>query len=482
MNGRCRLVGAMLAVLWGAAGVFGQDAPGPRKIYTQSTSFRLPVQIAEQDRAELTEIKLYVRMMPGEWSCRESAPPTQSAFSFRAPQDGEYWFSFVSVDKAGKMMPADPAAAPPGLIVMVDTQPPLIEVRPLPATNGHAYLQVKLIDPNPDFSTARAEYESQGKWAALEPMSDMPGIFLVPDAKILQGRLRVAGADKAGNMATRDFDLSPPPPPQAITTVSMPAERPAPLPTLADFSTSAKIVTPLAPLPGSLGAAVPLPESVAPASATVPAPPTPPVIKDMPIVNSRRCKIEFSIESNPADVTQVEVWITPDQGKTWLLKGESRDGRSPVQVEFPGEGAFGYAFVARTAAGSSSPPASGDAPDGMIEIDMTRPVAEFLEMALDATGLTISWVAHDKNLGPEPVALYYSAQAGGPWQPIVGKLPAAGSYHWAAPKGLPSRVFLRLEATDRAGNMARSDTPAPVSLDPSRPRISVRSVTPVDPN
>ena len=72
----------MLAVLLGAGAASGQPEPGPRKIYTGKTVFKLPVDI--KDRAELTALKLFVKAPPGEWACRETAVPTLTGFSFRA--------------------------------------------------------------------------------------------------------------------------------------------------------------------------------------------------------------------------------------------------------------------------------------------------------------------------------------------------------------------------------------------------------------
>ncbi|MFL5339256.1 MAG: hypothetical protein ACJ8F7_03735 [Gemmataceae bacterium] len=505
MNGRCRLVGAMLAVLLAGGAATGGD-PAPKMVYTKDTVFRLPVTIAEPDRVELAEVKLFVKSVPGEWAYKESVAPGKPGFVFRAPQDGEYWFTFVTVDKAGRAVPADPGAEPPRLIVVVDTQPPEVELRPLPATSGQVYLQVKLLDANPDYTTARAEYDADGKWMKLDLLADTPGVFVIPDKKILTGKIRVAGADKAGNSVSRIIDLAPVTPSvvavaenpliprtsgddkllgppsgfnQAVgLVIETPTARPVPLPALPPLSettTSAKVAPP-ASLPASL---VSSPALVVPASVAGPVP-SAALAKDMPLVNARRCRMDLHVEPGLAPAARVEVWITADRGQTWQQKGESRDGRGPATVEFPGDGQYGYLFVVKSASGGQ-PPSRGDAPDGWIEVDTTRPVAEFLDVTLDGGALTISWVAHDKNLGQEPVALYFAVQSNGPWQPIAGGLANSGTYRWDLSKASGGRVFLRLEVTDRAGNVTRTDTPGPVSLDPSRPRVTVLSVTPDQP-
>src|SRR5207237_2948385 len=99
----------------------------------------------------------------------------------------------------------------PGLIVVVDTKPPEITVRPLPADSGPGYLQCKLIDANPDYSSVKMDCEVPGKgapvWKQLEPVADIPGVFQVPEKSVLAGRIRVRAADRAGNIAVREIDL-----------------------------------------------------------------------------------------------------------------------------------------------------------------------------------------------------------------------------------------------------------------------------------
>ena len=87
----------------------------------------------ERLRTHLAEVDRVLKQggSAGQWVCKETAPPSQSKFTFRATQDGEYWFAFATVDKAGTIAPADLDKQPPGLIVVVDTKPPEIDVGPV---------------------------------------------------------------------------------------------------------------------------------------------------------------------------------------------------------------------------------------------------------------------------------------------------------------------------------------------------------------
>jgi hypothetical protein len=579
-----RWLGGALALVAGISPTWGQEPPahGPKKIYTHSTVFRLPVQIDDRERAGLKELKLYVKAVPGEWACQETAPPAQTSFSFRAPHDGEYWFAFITVDKAGRCVPAHPDAEPPGLIVVVDTVAPDIEVLPLPASN-QVYLQCKLHDANPDYRTVKVEYEAMARgtlgWIALEPVPDTPGVFMVPDRNILYGKLQVHAADKAGNRVDKIVELAvntpkvpatdkgeagsermieaavvkspesvttPPamvvPPAATVTPATVapivdvpsvpgpmaapvrdnqpPASLPRPaatsadqLPAIPDPVAASSVPAPISTvlMPDSLAAPVSkpatgektgsdrsslppgpasTPEAVpVPAAAVVqePAPSRPPLLpRDLTLVNSHRCKIDFSVDGVEGSVTKVELWATMDGGKSWQMIGESGDGKSPVQVEFPQDGVYGYSFVVRQAIGAPvSPPNAGDLPDAWIEVDTLKPVAELkgatVGTGADAGCLLITWLAQDKNFGPEPIALFYALQPSGPWYPIADRIANTGSHRWPMPKGLNGRVHIRLQAADRAGNIAICDTPSSISLE-ARPKVKVLNVAPAEKN
>src|SRR6516162_9271096 len=131
----------VLAVLpawtgWAAVGHGQAPAPAmPHKIQTNKMAFRLPLQVNEKEAARLREVQLYVKEGPtAPWTFKEAVPPTQKEFIFRAPHDGEYWFTLVTVDKAGNKSPADLSQEPPGLIVVVQRQPAEPEVRPAAVT------------------------------------------------------------------------------------------------------------------------------------------------------------------------------------------------------------------------------------------------------------------------------------------------------------------------------------------------------------
>jgi len=188
----------------------------PKKIYTRVSQFRLPFNLDEADRNRIRDVLLFVKTSDAAWMQQDTAAPTQTHFSFRAPRDGEYGFSVVVVDVAGNPTPADVTRQPPGLVVVVDTQRPEIDVRESPTPGIGPWLRCEVSDANPDPTTVRLEYERpDGSWRPLDPVGEgrevfaFPGKQEWPDEREWTGRVRAAAADRAGNSATRDFAFKP---------------------------------------------------------------------------------------------------------------------------------------------------------------------------------------------------------------------------------------------------------------------------------
>jgi hypothetical protein len=154
-----------------------------------------------------------------------------------------------------------------------------------------------------------------------------------------------------------------------------------------------------------------------------------------------------------------------------------------VQFDLPGEGVYGVSLVATNGNGFGGvPPARGEAADAWIEVDLTKPDVQLLGVrpgtAEEGPGtVVISWKASDKNLGTTPIDLYYATQRGGPWQPIARGVKNDGSYRWTMPREAGPESYVRLTATDRAGNAATCDT----TVDLTRPRARLVTITATPP-
>jgi len=451
------------------------------KIYTRKTSFKLPVKIDDKDRATLDKIQLYVKNGPNAmWALKATAPATQSDFAYHVEHDGEYWFSVVTVDKNGRATPADVAHEPPGLMVVVDTHSPEFDVRPITLSDGSSAVKCTMKDANPDLTSLRVECKGEaGQWELLQPMADNPGMYRMPDGAA-RSTIRVSGSDMARNNTTREINpwMTHPAAAQPLETVSGPTlletqsdKAPAPMPSAPlDHS----MVMPAAASSGSIADSSPtISSETAPASITTG--------RSMQLINSIHASLDYQIdEVGPSGIGRVEVWITKDEGQTWMKLCEDPDRRSPADIDLPGDGLYGVSLVVSNGNGvSAAPPGKGDRPNWWIEVDTTKPQAKLLSVKAtveDPSSFEIMWEASDKNLKQEPIDLYYCTQRGGLWVPIARGLPNTGHYRWSVPRNAGSEFYIRMEASDRAGNIARCDAPQPVYLDLARPKARVVGV------
>ena len=201
------------------------------------------------------------------------------------------------------------------------------------------------------------------------------------------------------------------------------------------------------------------------------------------LVNSKRVAFDYEIKSvGPSGVSAVEVWCTRD-GRSWKKLETVLEGKSPITVDVPEEGLYGFTLLARNGVGlGKRAPRTGEAPQVSVEVDLTRPVVRFLGAQPEGDAadrqLVVSWRAADRNLSPRPIALSYAERTEGPWEPIAARLENSGRYVWKLPPTVPLRFLVRVEATDLAGNVGVAQTPTPVLMDQSQPEISIRTVEP----
>jgi hypothetical protein len=372
--------------VWASVGHGQAPAPAaPHKINTNKPAFRLPLQVDDKEIPRLQEVQLWVKEGPtAPWIFKDAVPPTQKEFIFRAPHDGEYWFTLVTVDKAGNKNPADLSHEPAGLIVVVEKPPAEPEVRPVSA--------------------------------AAAPAPAAPA----------------AAAPAAPHNAE--------------------------------------------------GAYLPAPTVEVSAAKIAPAPPARAPNPSRQYLNTTHATLNYQIDQKgPSGVGKVEVWMTRDEGQTWQKLCDDPDRHSPVEIDLPGEGHYGLSLVVTNGNGhGGEPPARGESPDWQLEVDTTKPAAQLQPVrpgaGADMGTFLITWTATDKNLKADPIDLFYAAHLEGPWVPIAKGLKNDGSYRWPGPRDLDGDIFVRMDVTDLAGNVATCTTSEPVVLDRSRPKAHVVGV------
>lgn len=192
------------------------------------------------------------------------------------------------------------------------------------------------------------------------------------------------------------------------------------------------------------------------------------------VINHKQLAIDFEVtKQGPSGIGKAELWVTRDDGQTWDRFVESTEPKSPLRVELPGEGTYGFLLTLQSKAGRyNAPPVAGDVPQKRIELDMTPPLIKLFEPVPDpkqADALILSWKVTDRNLAPNPITLQWAERPGGSWQPIVADGSNDGQFIWKLPPNIPFMIYMRLIAKDTAGNVSTAETPTPICIDLKEP-------------
>jgi len=170
---------------------------------------------------------------------------------------------------------------------------------------------------------------------------------------------------------------------------------------------------------------------------------------------------------------RAELWTTRDGGLTWQKAATDKDGRSPIDVDLPAAGFYGVRLeLVADVPDAAGGPRSGAEADAWIGIDEEPPQVELIGVDRDETSgvdaLVIRYAARDPLLGANSVRLLYSPNAEGPWATIAAGAANEQAHRWEPGKNVPARVFIRIEATDAAGNQATAVSDEAVSIAPTR--------------
>ncbi|WP_182866290.1 hypothetical protein [Stieleria mannarensis] len=195
--------------------------------------------------------------------------------------------------------------------------------------------------------------------------------------------------------------------------------------------------------------------------------------------DSNRFSLEYELEAVGASgVEAVELYGSLDAGRTWKRWGADPDRTSPFDIETKGEGVFAFRIVVLGNNGLASPrPLPGDQPDIAVIVDQTLPEIKITSARYgegDRTGsLIIRYECSDENLMNRPVSIAFSDSLDGPWTTIAAGLRNDGLYVWPADPKLPHEIYLRIDATDQAGNTGSYLLDQPIATGGLAPRARI---------
>lgn len=181
------------------------------RTYLNKPLIHLPIEIDAGYRSQISSLVLYAKEgASGTWSIRDKAAPMQTSFTFRAPQDGEYWFRIVAIDTQGRSHPDDLSKdIQDSVVVVVDTAQPALELTYIANNPEGQIVRCESHDVNPDVLKLQFYFQTRDQvWRTLEPLPDQPNVYCIPSQAALTNFIRVVAADLAGNTTARTANLS----------------------------------------------------------------------------------------------------------------------------------------------------------------------------------------------------------------------------------------------------------------------------------
>ncbi len=434
--------------------VMGQDDPSVS--YVRKQRFPIPFSINPGDEQRVREVRLSVSEDQGRsWRFYRSVMPQDKYFDFTCQRDGSYWFIVQTLHTDGTLLPPQLENVPPGLKVIVDTQPPQIALRPMPTQGDQVGVEWDIRDEYLDRNSILLEARApQGEWQTvqIEPQATGRRTWTWTGRGQLEVRLRAR--DWAGNQNS------------AFTQV------------VGSGTGQPRFDSP----PNDFGF------NDRSSTRTNPPTNTNTTSSNTVYVNHTDINVRFALEDVGPSGAIVELYYTKGGGR-WEKYREPQTYRDSSQREasfrasLPGEGAYGISLSIKSGVGyGDPPPKAGEAPQMWVVIDLTKPQVKInrvqAQRSADGGVLTIQWSAHDTYLETQPITILYADENKGNWQPIARSIDNQGQYVWRLPPEVPPRIFVRVEARDKAGNVGQATTEQPVIVDLSQPRGRLIGVDP----
>lgn len=485
---------------------------------TRQRDFGIPFKLTANNAAA-AEVHLYVSSDQGrDWKLYQRLNANSKAFQFRAPNDGEYWFSVRTVDRRGQ--PISVATNQPELKVVVDTQLPRMNLRVSQDHQGQATAEWIAEDPNLAAHTFQLQYrELGGQWqnadivtpAQDEWQQEWRDYVQWPIGAADRGmEVRAEILDRAGNatLVTKRIAASG----QAAQQFASQGLRDRNSMS-SDFrevsvqrdgvGSAESFGNSRADLPEWLsrtpsdrngqstgygfgsGQGQPVgsqsgvggtdysrgnmgydPYDHGPTHSDIRSP----VANQFPgqsqnepeprITSSPNFALEYDVFNvGTKGPRLVELWVTMDRGATWEMLQADADKQSPIEVQLSQEGYYGFRLVVH---GYDAPapraPQNGQVADLSVVVDWTKPQARLTRAYYDERlgAIQIEWMADDRLLSEKPITLSYSESPQGPWTPFASNVPDSGTYSWRLQRRPPGRLYLQMEVSDLAGNISSS--------------------------
>ncbi|MBX3423563.1 MAG: hypothetical protein KF752_18560 [Pirellulaceae bacterium] len=200
---------------------------------------------------------------------------------------------------------------------------------------------------------------------------------------------------------------------------------------------------------------------------------------------ARTFSLDYSVEAmGGTALAEVELWGTEDLGQNWQKWGVDPDRTSPFDVRVANDGKFGFRMVLVGQNGFVlGQPKSGEDADVWVHVDTQVPYCK-ISRAIYGEGseagmLVIDYQCTDADLADLPINLSYSTSPEGPWTALANNQKNSGLYLWKIPAELTSRIYLMVQAIDKAGNVGMHRLELPIDIKGATPRGRIQGLRPI---
>jgi len=498
----------------------------PELVRTKHRVFSIPFRLPAAQTADAAPQRVVLNVSSDlgvTWTKASEVAPNANAFSYRAEADGEYWFQLRAIDAQGRSRGgAGPDirvlvdAAGPSIAARVWKGADGEIICRYAAIDDSLRLESLAVEYRVQGDQGWKKLPSEAILSRESPAHLVGEEIWWAGEKVDALTLRISISDSSGNNTVRQFTLepndpqvdqaalarelgAPPLPSQPSATPATPAPvangtppvRGGPAAARSVLAAVSNTASPPARGPegwaaepatawpadsppgidvGATGAGPTF--AAAPAATAAASPGRPPSEyrgKPLQLVRSRRFAWAYDYPQQQVDAgpMRVELWSTRDGGVTWQRTAVDDDGTSPIQVALPAAGLYGFRLdVLPDLPDIAGGPQPGEAPDCWLGVDDEPPTVELIEVVRarpgEPVGMTIRYAANDQMLVPESVRIAYSPHAEGPWTTLAEGLATQGDHRWQPTRAVPSRVHIRVEATDAAGNVGFATSSGPV--------------------
>ncbi|HEY1375720.1 MAG TPA: hypothetical protein VGF55_02945 [Gemmataceae bacterium] len=173
-------------------------------------------------------------------------------------------------------------------------------------------------------------------------------------------------------------------------------------------------------------------------------------------------------EAKRAEIQELELHISTDQGRTWTLVGRAKPDQRAFAFQARGDGLYWFGVCAIDKSGHRDPEDIATAPPALkVLIDTSHPPLQVVGVDRVGEEVQVAWECSDSQADPASLKLEYRPAGAEPtavWTPVPVTPQINGTYRFRPTHG--GAITVRMQITDSTGSPAIvvKDVPAAAAM------------------